>query len=89
MTNSTTSFSQAALKRGNCDTYIDTPLDISMVQRWKPHPSVYQFAAKQLGFEPHEVRQPHPCCAREFLALQLQLTCAWLSHLEVRALTCA
>ena len=56
MTNSTTTFSQAALKRGNCDSYIDLPLDIGMVHRWKPHPSVYLYAAKQLGCEPHEVR---------------------------------
>ena len=80
MTNSTTTFSQAALKRGNCDSYIDTPLDISMVQRWKPHPCVYQYAAKQLGFEPHEVRQSLMCCAEYIAALQLRLTCAWLSR---------
>ena len=58
LTNSTTTFSQAALRRGNCDAYIDTPLDIGMVQRWKPHTSAYLYAAKQLGCEPHEVMHP-------------------------------
>ena len=54
MTNSTISFSQAALKYGGLDSYVDKPMDISLVQRWKPHSSVYLYAVEQLDLEPHQ-----------------------------------
>ena len=54
MTNSTMSFSQAALKHGGLDSYVDVPMDISLIQRWKPHSSVYLYAVDQLDLEPHQ-----------------------------------
>jgi beta-phosphoglucomutase-like phosphatase (HAD superfamily) len=76
LTNYTVSFSQGALGHAGLDALVDTPLDIGAVQRWKPHPATYKFAAKQLGLEleeaspsaapssmcmPHSRAVPAPC----------------------------
>lgn len=57
LTNYTASFSQGVLGRAGLDALVDKPLDIGMVQRWKPHPATYKFAVKQLGLEPDQARR--------------------------------
>ena len=56
LTNYTAEFSQSVLGHAGLDALVDTPLDIGMVQRWKPHPATYRFAVKQLGFELDQAR---------------------------------
>ena len=54
MTNGSVRTSKGSLQRAGLDFYVAEAMDISMVQRWKPHASVYEYAAKQLGLRPDQ-----------------------------------
>jgi FMN phosphatase YigB (HAD superfamily) len=55
MTNGSAAITRGCLQRAGLEPYIVDVMDIAMVQRWKPHASVYTRAAKQLGLPPEQV----------------------------------
>ena len=55
MTNGSAAITRACLQRSGLEPYIAETMDIAMVHRWKPHASVYAYAAKQLGLPPESV----------------------------------
>ena len=56
MTNGSATTSKSSLQRAGLESYVNEAMhmDISMVQRWKPHASVYEYAAKKLGLRPDQ-----------------------------------
>jgi 2-haloacid dehalogenase len=55
LTNGTADSTTAVLDRAGVGEYVERVITIEEVQRWKPHPRVYEHAAEVLGLPPRGI----------------------------------
>lgn len=55
LSNSPSASTEKLLRRGGLDRYVESVLSVDQVQRSKPHPEVYRYAAQAVGVRPEEI----------------------------------
>lgn len=83
LSNGGTETTSTLLRRAGIASRIEQVLSVDAVQKWKPHPAPYQYAADTVGVKPEQLALIAVHSWDIFGAKQAGLTTGWSSRMEV------